>query len=177
VLPRFLFPQRDRDIKRPRRARIRQRLDALAEQVICKPPLFTDLVFVAHSQGSVIVYDYLRTGGDQCEQLLCARPHLVTFGSPLGHLYRHYFKEYGDLAGRIAGLQPRLASWTNLYRVDDYVGQRIDDDHNFVRNVVIEAGGHTNYWCERQLCDIILDCIRTPAGHRASRGARPGVTA
>ena len=103
----------------------------------------------------------MRTNGQECEQLFCTRPHLITFGSPLGHLYQFYFEEYGDIAGGIADLRPRLFSWTNVYRVDDYVGRSIDDLDGFIENKVIPAGGHIDYWGESTLCRIILERIRT----------------
>jgi hypothetical protein len=167
----YLLPRRWRSSpRRPRRLRIRERLNALAQDVICQEP-FDDLIFVAHSQGSVIVYDYLRSGGTQCEQLLCTRPHLVTFGSPLGHLYQFYFKEYRELDKGIAGLRPKLSSWTNLYRVDDYVGRTIGDEDGFVDNKVMRAGGHVDYWCDRTLCEVILERIRTPASPASASAA------
>jgi hypothetical protein len=120
----YLLPKAWRDPGRPRRSRISQRLDTLAREVICKTP-FDNLVFVVHSQGSVIVYDYLLAGGVQCGHLLRVRPHLVTFGSPLGHLYEFYFREYDGLEKHIGALSTQLSSWTNVYRVDDYVGRSI----------------------------------------------------
>lgn len=161
----YLLPRRWRVTpRRPRRLRIRERLNTLAAEVICKEP-FDDLVFVVHSQGSVIVYDYLRTGGAQCEQLLCARPHVITFGSPLGHLYQFYFREYANLDRGISALSSKLASWTNLYRVDDYVGREIGKGRDsFVRNEVMPAGGHIDYWREPWLSEALLERIRTPGG-------------
>ena len=44
------------------------------------------------ARGSVIAYDFLRGGGEQCEELLGT-----------------------------AQLRPRLGSWTNLYRVENRV--------------------------------------------------------
>jgi hypothetical protein len=83
---------------RPRRLRLRTRLDAVSRELIA-PEGFDDVIFVVHSQGSVIVYDFLASGDSECERLLRVHPHLVTFGSPLGHLYQFYFKEYGSLQG------------------------------------------------------------------------------
>jgi hypothetical protein len=153
---------------KPRRERVSERLNTLVREVICKDPPFNDLIFVAHSQGSVIVYDYLLQEGKECKELLRARPHLITFGSPLSHLYQFYFKEYAELAQGITRLRPQLSSWTNFYRVDDYVGRSIDEGGGFVRNIVMPAGGHMEYWRERRLSEALLECIRAPGG-----GARP----
>jgi hypothetical protein len=154
--------------KKPRRERLSERINTLVRDVICKDPPFDDLIFVAHSQGSVMVYDFLLQESKECQELLRARPHLITFGSPLGHLYQFYFKEYAELSQGIAQLRPRLASWTNFYRVDDYVGRSIEEGEGFVRNIVMPAGGHMDYWREPQLSEVLLERIRTPGG-----GAQP----
>jgi hypothetical protein len=161
----YLLPPRLRGHlpPRPRRERLRTRLNTVAQELVCSEG-FDDVVFVVHSQGSVIAYDFLASGGGVCERLLSARPHLVTFGSPLGHLYQFYFKEYASLHASIAALRPRLASWANLYRVDDYVGREIADPDGFVQNIVMPAGGHIDYWKERKLAEAVLERIRTPGG-------------
>jgi hypothetical protein len=156
---------------RPRRERLRARLNALSDQLVCEEG-FDDVVFVVHSQGSVIAYDFLTSGSSACERLLVARPHLVTFGSPLGHLYQFYFKEYASLREGIAKLRPKLASWVNLYRVDDYVGRDIRDLDGFVRNIVMPAGGHIDYWKEKKLAEAVLERIRTPGGAVARAGGQ-----
>jgi hypothetical protein len=159
----YLLPKRWRVApRRPRRARIRERLNTLTREVICGEP-FDDVVFVAHSQGSVIVYDYLRYGGTDCRRLLQARPHVVTFGSPLGHLYQFYFKEYAGLDMGISALRRHLSSWTNLYRVDDYVGREVGQSNDaFVKNRILGPGGHIDYWKEKALAEVILERISTP---------------
>ena len=178
----YFLPLRGRRVPaRPRRLRLRERLNVVSRELICSEG-FDDVVFVVHSQGSVIAYDYLRTGGTECEQLLCAQPHLVTFGSPLGHLYQFYFNEYGALPSDLDTLRPRLSSWTNLFRVDDYVGREISSDTKskvggFVRNVVMHAGGHIDYWKERDLAEVVLDRIRTPGSGGASVTSVSGSTA
>jgi len=160
---RYLLPMRLADgPDKPRRARVAGRLETLARELICKDG-FHDLVFIVHSQGSVIAYDFLRGGGRQCEELLCARPHLITMGSPLGHLYRFYFKEYAELDAEIASLRPRLGSWTNLYRADDYVGRNIGGPSDgFIQNCVMPPGGHRDYWHERVVSDVIFDRLSAP---------------
>lgn len=164
----YLLPRRGRRgvTARPRRLRLRERLNAVTEELICAEG-FDDVVFVVHSQGSVIAYDFIRTGGGPCEKLLSARPHLVTFGSPLGHLYQFYFNEYDTLPAGVETLRSRLSSWTNLFRVDDYVGREIKSETSgeagaFVRNIIMPAGGHIDYWKERALAEVVLDRIRRP---------------
>jgi hypothetical protein len=177
----YLLPRRGRRgvSNRPRRLRLRERLNELSREVICREA-FDDVVFVVHSQGSLIAYDYLWAGGIECERLLGARPHLVTFGSPLTHLYEFYFREYSALKSGIEALRPRLASWTNLYRVDDYVGREIaDGTGTFIRNTVMPAGGHIDYWKEPTLARVVFDRIRTPGGgaRATTPAAAPGAHA
>ncbi|MDX2203793.1 MAG: hypothetical protein NW223_13655 [Hyphomicrobiaceae bacterium] len=147
---------------KPRRERISERLNTLVRDVICKDRPFEDLIFVVHSQGSVVAYDYLRNESSECKLLGDTRIHLITLGSPLSHLYEFYFKEYSSLKGAIAALRPRLASWVNLFRVDDYVGQRIEADDGFVRNVPMRAGGHMEYWTEAKLSEILFERVCKP---------------
>jgi hypothetical protein len=156
---------------RPRRERLRARLDALSDQLVCEEG-FDGVVFVVHSQGSVIAYDFLTSDTGTCQKLLAARPHLVTFGSPLGHLYQFYFKEYAALHADIRALRPKLASWVNLFRVDDYVGRDISDPDGFVQNIVMPAGGHIDYWKEKKLAEAVLERIRTPGGALAPAGGQ-----
>ena len=178
----YFLPRRGRRgvTARPRRLRLRERLNVVTRELICSEK-FDDVVFVVHSQGSVIAYEFMRTGGAECEQLLCAQPHLVTFGSPLGHLYQFYFNEYGTLPSDVEALRPRLSSWTNLFRVDDYVGREIasktrNEAGVSIRNIVMPAGGHIDYWKERALAEVVLDRIRKP-GRGKSVAGTPGSTA
>lgn len=117
------------------------------------------LLVVAHSQGSVITVDALIED-------IWNKPHVVgrpplservssmtvlTFGSPLTHIYQHYFpKDYGPLSG--ASLKELAADervqWINIFRQDDPVGTLIEGaSEDFPRNVAIPGGGgHTRYW-------------------------------
>jgi len=98
------------------------------------------------------VRDWLRT----------VRVDLVTMGSPISHLYQHYFPDrYPPFYVREGGVSIRnlvwgnwvglVHSWTNLYRYDDFVGTTIVGDgdfpHTFPKNIPLTAlGGHTKYW-------------------------------
>lgn len=155
----------------PRRERIQKRLDALMEGLIAKEP-FDRLVFVTHSQGTVIMHDYLRSVRDDRMLGHIKRIDVVTLASPLSHIYQHYFRAYEVQSGTAAALNPRLASWTNLWRIDDPIGSRVDIVlDGFVRNEPMPKGGHVNYWREDRVCEVILDVIDpTPSlGPRPSR--------
>lgn len=95
--------------------------------------------------------------------LKTVRVDLVTMGSPIYHLYQHYFPDryppfYVEKDGQLVwnpdwgdwrtGL---VQSWTNLYRCDDFVGTKIVGDgdfpHTFPKNVELsDLGGHIEYW-------------------------------
>ena len=179
----YLFPQewRNQD-RRPRRSRVRHRLEILMRDLISHGG-YDELVFIAHSQGSIILYDYLHVIDAGQHGVIGLKPHIVTLGSPLNYLYEHYFHEYGDLDAAIERLRPGLATWTNLYRVDDYIGGAIDsypvtgpllpllavgpnrgsaDYGPLIVNEVMPPGGHIDYWSEKRVAEIVMGLINQP---------------
>lgn len=162
----------------PRRARIECRLDVLLKEVVDRER-FDRLVFVAHSQGSVILHDYLSTNHDE-EAIRSAKAvHVLTLGSPLTHLYQYYFAKYEATSAAPAALNPRLTSWTNFWRVDDPIGNRVTmfDDH-FIRNEPLRPGGHVDYWKEPEVMQAILALIDGQPAIKAaaSQDGRAGAT-
>jgi len=90
---------------------------------------------------------------------------LVMMGSPFSHIYQHYFRHhYPSLAdperwGTLHKvLDPKDGKrWLNVYRVDDYVGRRIeDDDKGLIENVMIAQYGHTNYWSDGVVMGVLV---------------------
>jgi hypothetical protein len=113
------------------------------------------VVFVAHSQGTVIVADYLRLARRRGWLARAAPPvHLMTMGSPLRQLYERCFPALYDWVGheplsdRLEELQ--LASWANLYRSGDYIGRSLcfAPEGERMREACIGIGAHTHYWDE-----------------------------
>jgi len=159
-LSRYLLPQpAHKELAHPRRARIEARLDVLLKEIVEREK-FDRLVFIAHSQGSVILHDYL--SGNKDEQVLsrARRIDVLTLGSPLSHLYQFYFAKYEARSAHPAALNPRLTSWTNLWRVDDPIGNRIElFDGKFVRNAPLRPGGHVDYWKDPEVVRAIIDLI------------------
>ncbi len=122
---------------------------------------YDGVIFLAHSQGSVLVYDYLRDNGPTYSELGDAAPALLTFGSPLGTIYQKYFHEYAASQPVPHGFAARLKCWINLYRVDDYIGGRVIAPSGLrVDNHVMGPGGHTGYWTEPDVAEA-LDAILT----------------
>ena len=110
-----------------------------------------ELIILAHSQGTVIALDELaHSWAKETEKL--PRISLVTFGSPITQLYQHYFPEFypGWKDKHWSTFFSRLSAWTNLYRLDDYVGTVINPPPAFngatLHQEAIGIGGHTNYW-------------------------------
>lgn len=154
----------------PRRERIRRRLDTLMWEIIRKER-FDRLIFLAHSQGSVIAHDCLVSGADNTKAVLAEIPelHVVTLGSPITHLYQFYFTDYEE-AGRNPGWVPRnLCSWTNMWRIDDPIADEVFiGGEDLVSNVPLEPGGHEDYWKEPQVCDLVVQLLELPRLHAAA---------
>lgn len=143
----------------PRRERIHKRLEALIEGIMAVEK-FDRLVFLTHSQGTVIAHDYLRSVRDKKMPASIKRIDVITLASPLSHIYQHYFRTYEMQTGSAAALNPKLASWTNMWRIDDPIGGRVDIvEGDFIRNEPMRRGGHVNYWREERVCEVILDVI------------------
>lgn len=131
------------------RQRIQKRLRGLVADLIrTEEPDRID--FVCHSQGTVITLDVLSTKGAFWGR--GRRLGLVTMGSPWRHLYHRYFPaSFPDLATP----PPGVARWTNIFRIDDFIGthvRRATPDE-----VAIATGGHTNYWRDDAVRQILHD--------------------
>lgn len=155
-----------------RRLRIQRRLEALIEDVISDMEV-DRLVFLAHSQGTVIMHDYLVNHDDLIERRGVEDDRLkhvqsidiLTVGSPLKHLYRYYFDDYDrtyEAAAESGQLMAKVNTWTNMYRVDDPIGQDVNL-HHAIDNIGLAPGGHVNYWREAPVCEHIWRLIRGEA--------------
>jgi hypothetical protein len=110
------------------------------------------VVIVAHSQGSMMVLDELAQiwPDDQ----LPADVSVVTFGSPMSHIYQHYFPDlYPDWSSpRWQTFFGRVGRWINVYRLADYVGTTIEAPPlRHFDQMTLGSGGHTNYWTDARL--------------------------
>ncbi len=150
-----------------RRRRIQARLEALMQDLMAANT-FDRLVFFGHSQGTVILHDYLFNHGNFVDprhyQLLAGIDQIdvITIGSPLTHIYRYYFRDYDSTVAPEPGDAPligKIKSWTNLWRVDDPIGQNVDYLES-ISNVGLGPGGHTYYWKENQVCAKLWSVIQ-----------------
>lgn len=168
-----------------RRQRIQKRLEALIDEVIASQNA-DNVVFLAHSQGTVILHDYLldhdnlvgRTHSARKSLYDAKRIDVVTIGSPLTHIYRHYFQDYDQPLASGASTTPligRVGSWTNMWRVDDPIGQdvRLAASSMAIDNRGLGPGGHTYYWREDALCEKLWSLI----GQQAPSPQPPGSAA
>ncbi len=160
TLSRMLLPRPlHKDAAHPRRARIESRLDVLLKEIV-DAEKFDRLIFIAHSQGSVILHDYLSGNRDERSIRRARRIDILTLGSPLSHLYEYYFAKYEATSAGPEALNTRLTSWTNMWRVDDPIGNRIDMfGGTFVRNLPLRPGGHVDYWKDPEVIRAIIALI------------------
>lgn len=151
-----------------RRARIQKRLEALIDGVVRKNAI-DRLLFFAHSQGTVILADYLSNHDGLISDhhnpngslKTVKEVDVVTMGSPLTHIYEHY---YGDYEPPYEGKgMLEVDWWINLWRVDDPIGQDINPiaciKRGEVCNVGISPGGHMNYWQQPEVLAILWSLI------------------
>ncbi|MEM8790920.1 MAG: hypothetical protein AAGE80_04835 [Pseudomonadota bacterium] len=152
----------------PLRERIEQRFVTVAREMIARHNP-TEVIVVAHSQGTVIALDALRTddqkrvGAKGELRALCGQDQqwrLVTLGSPFTHLYGEYFPRDFKI--------PRpedvcFSEWTNIFRIDDFIGTHICHRARWPTEVPIGPGGHTWYWVEDTVKDILQKQIAPEA--------------
>ncbi len=153
-----------------RRRRIQRRLEALIDEVIAQQQIGR-LIFLAHSQGTVIMHDYLdnhdnlvnKSHEDRQSLYDVQRIDVVTVGSPLTHLYRYYFADYEAQPGgsKPHTLMRKVGSWSNMWRIDDPIGQ----DVNFLEGIdnrQLGRGGHMDYWKEGEVCRKVWNLVCEP---------------
>lgn len=133
------------------RRRIANRFRAVVKLVLSERP--SHLIVLAHSQGTIVAIEELRKPRWNRAFAELSSVSLVTFGSPLTHLYQHYFPFlYGEVTqGRWKGLRNHVDTWVNVFRIDDYVGTYIESPiAEWPYNIALPPGlrllGHTRYW-------------------------------
>jgi hypothetical protein len=131
------------------RARSQDRFRGLFEHMQRQHPS-SDLVVLAHSQGTVIARDVLRAVSDP-------PIGLVTVGSPLAPLYRRFL----DIP--VTALSS--CRWTNIYRLSDYVGGPIRVEGIVDSELAADyRAAHFLYFQDGTVIDAALDNGRAAAG-------------
>jgi hypothetical protein len=145
------FLSRFRSGTRPGVNPVRSRFRSVVDHVRLEDGI-SRLIIVAHSQGSVIALDELAHSWRRDE--LPPGISLVTLGSPISHLYHHYFPgAYPDWKDPWWDeLFARVTRWANFYRAGDYVGTTIDPTSRCqFSEQALGEGGHSNYWTDPRL--------------------------
>lgn len=146
----------------PVRRRIEHRFEEMIEALLARGDK-PNLLIVAHSQGTVITLDALMRRR-WIESLLSRVESLtvITFGSPVTHVYQRYFPQLYKPFAETSLLelsQDKRVKWLNVYRIDDFVGTYIENSiPNFPINVPALPGGHTDYW----RADVMLELFKHP---------------
>ncbi len=156
-----------------------------------------ELVLVSHSQGTVDVAEALNDPELEWLGNSFAKVSLVTMGSPITHLYQHYFGHlYPPLSDRFwKPLHQRLDRWVNIFRIDDYVGLDIDFGHlpaneadrdamqqnhapgqierhfTHCSNHPVGPRGHSRYWSDAEVLQILREQIFAPQSDSRTRAA------
>ena len=116
------------------------------------------LTILSHSQGTVIATQMLQNNlvVEAIEAAGAPKLTLVTMGSPVTHIYRRYFKQFFQVS---IDRMPAGTRWFNIYRNDDFVGTKIEIEDTRLRNLPVDAAGHTGYFTDfkvwRQLRDVV----------------------
>lgn len=138
----------------PQRDRIEGRFVVVAKTLIRRHQP-DEVIIVAHSQGTVIALDALRRakGRFAAEESEGRRWSLITMGSPYTHLYHNYFPgSYYDVPGRHELYVDR---WTNIFRIDDYIGTHIGPNTGWPVEVPVHCGGHSFYWVDPPVEEVL----------------------
>jgi hypothetical protein len=151
----------------PRRARIMRRLHAVLAALHARGS-YDQVLFVAHSQGSIVVYDHIKQAMTESSRLAGIPTGIITCGSPLTHIYQRYYHEYDGVERTLGDLRGRVTRWVNLYRIDDYVGLWIGPGPGGrVENRPMDPGGHVNYWTEEKLAATVIELVCSPVVRHA----------
>ncbi|MBX2847344.1 MAG: hypothetical protein KTR16_03420 [Acidiferrobacterales bacterium] len=140
-----------------RRARINGRLEQVFQQ-LWRAEKPDEVVIIGHSQGTVVAMESIRDGlfGELSEEQL-KECHLITMGSPLYHIYHHYFPTRFSI---LDNEKVPIGKWKNIYRIDDFVGTYINDEScHWPENKKVDPGGHTGYWMDRQVHEILYEDV------------------
>ncbi|MEL7183563.1 MAG: hypothetical protein AAGK57_07955, partial [Pseudomonadota bacterium] len=147
------------------RDRIQARFETVVTWLLDQNTDVTRITVLSHSQGTVVAHQTLQ-GMD-----LRLPVTLVTMGSPLGHVYAHYFGQNYQI------LRPfSVSRWVNIFRADDYVGTWIRGAGAEVTNVRIDTGGHLGYWTDREVWGT-LKALSVIAPDRPPKPVRTAKTA
>ena len=119
---KLFFSRRDAIHQRIKRILTHYR-DQLDHDLKTRP----ELVIVSHSQGTMAAIEILNDGELGWLNNSFGSVSLVTMGSPLSHIYQHYFGHIYPALDKPywVSLRRRIDRWINICRIDDFVGTEI----------------------------------------------------
>jgi len=124
------------------------------------------LNILSHSQGTLIAAEVLNNSDLDWLPQKFSTVNLVTMGSPIHHLYQYYFPHVYPPVDQPywSNLRSRIDSWTNIFRIDDFVGTEIpfpDSQRNAhgprFSNHPIKVAGHHWYWVDKEVLGIVAE--------------------
>ena len=148
-----------------------------------------ELIIISHSQGTMVAIEVLNDEEVAWLNNSFSSVTLVTMGSPLKHMYQHYFGHcYPKLDQPFwSSLRRRIDRWVNICRVDDFVGVDLDFPDQgekqqgasaaiftptLYSNHAVGPRGHTSYWSDREVLRILSRHLfgqdRKRESHRAA---------
>ena len=148
-----------------------------------------ELIVISHSQGTMVAIEVLNDEEVAWLNNSFSSVTLVTMGSPLKHMYQHYFGHcYPKLDQPFwSSLRRRIDRWVNICRVDDFVGVDLDFPDQgaeqqgasaaiftptLYSNHAVGPRGHTSYWSDREVLRILSRHLfgqdRKRESHRAA---------
>ena len=150
-----------------------------------------ELIIVSHSQGTMVAVEILNDPEMAWLNASFSKTSLVTMGSPLTHLYQHYFGHlYPSLNEPFwDDLNQRVDRWMNLFRIDDFVGQEVDFPMqpankttqswmtNFGASMPDSSShplgrhGHTNYWDDEAALKVLRQELFSDRQRKTKRKA------
>jgi len=133
--------------------RLRQRFLTLCKD-LTRVGRVDRLYVVAHSLGTIIALDALRSG-NVAAVLPGVEFSLFTMGSPYKHIFNFYFPHLFPAVGRKE--LPSVSSLTNIYRENDYVGTRLSETDGFVTERKKGRKGHFGYFEDP---DVVWELFR-----------------
>ncbi|MEM8841034.1 MAG: hypothetical protein AAGD47_04590, partial [Pseudomonadota bacterium] len=90
--------------------------------------------------------------------------------NPFSHLYGYYFPDFFKVPSK---QDTYLSEWINIFRVDDPIGTHIGakarrDQDAWPVEVPIPPGGHTYYWLEPEVRQVLHRVISPELAERVS---------
>jgi hypothetical protein len=178
------------------RGKIIARLWALLQKIDQEKEGYDGLVIVAHSQGTIIIVEFLRYL-QWINLRLKHSIHLFTVGCPLRQLYNRRFPDLYSWVGTTPEearqqLKPPagVLKWLNGYTTGDYIGRNLwttDAERDIASNtprifdenreeICLGAGAHIHYfdWRLKEMANLLDDLIVEAAdGHGDLGGSKP----